>query len=289
MPKKKRSFFKTLMTVLIILIGIGLVIYPFVANYVFENRKDGVINTFERTVDNTEEKEVDKAWKAAEEYNKALEDQHVKLTDPFAGDKKTGTDEKTYNSLLSLQGTSMMGFINIPSIDVDLPIYHGTSEKVLRSGVGHLEGSSLPVGGESVHTILTSHSGLSNAKLFTDLTELENGDIFILNILGRKIAYEVDQIKIVKPYQVDDLSIVHGKDYCTLITCTPYGINTHRLLVRGKRIPYEEEVVEEKGEITHAVKSQWMQQYKKSLIVGGCVLIVILLISWILDKIRRKK
>ena len=137
-----------------------------------------------------------------------------------------------------------MGTISIPAIGVKLPIYHGTSEKILEKGIGHLEGTSLPIGGENTHTVLTGHTGLSNAKLFTDLTELEKGEVFFLNILGEQLVYQVDQIQKVLPSNLEELYIKKGKDYCTLVTCTPYGVNTHRLLVRGTRIQHGEDFID---------------------------------------------
>jgi sortase A len=157
---------------------------------------------------------------------------------PFLGYSEF-SDE--YNSILDVNGDGMMGYITIEKIKVQLPIYHGTSDKVLNSAVGHLEGSSLPVGGESTHSVLSAHRGLPSAKLFTNLDKLEEGDIFTIRILDRTITYQVDQVLIVLPHETDSLNIVPGKDFCTLVTCTPYGINTHRMLVRGKRIENIEE------------------------------------------------
>ena len=152
-----------------------------------------------------------------------------------------------------------------------MPIYHGTSDSVLEKGVGHLQGTSLPVGGESTHTVLTGHTGLSNAKLFTDLTEVEEGDIFFLNVMGEKLAYKVDQIKVVLPSELNSLKVVPGEDYCTLVTCTPYGVNSHRLLVRGVRTDYKEAVESPETFESREVKSKWMDEYKKALLISiGC-------------------
>ena len=178
-----------------------------------------------------------------------------------------------------------MGYIEVPKIDCSLPIYHGTDEGALQIAIGHLEGSSLPVGGKSTHCVLSGHRGLPSARLFTDLDQMEEGDIFILNILGRKLAYEVDQINVVLPEEMSDLEIEEGKDLCTLVTCTPYGINTHRLLVRGHRTEYvEKKVAEEKKEV------QTNKTDIRLMIAGGAgVLILLIIIIVIVIKRRRKR
>ena len=174
-------------------------------------------------------------WKAAEEYNEQIKQESV----PDAFSVRDGETDSTYESLLNLNGDGMMGYVEIPVIDVQIPIYHYTTDESLEKGAGHLFGSSLPVGGESTHAILSAHRGLPSAKLFTDLNLVEKGDVFYLHILGKTLAYEVDQIQTVLPEQTDSLAITEGKDYVTLVTCTPYAVNTHRLLVRGHRTTVE--------------------------------------------------
>lgn len=175
-----------------------------------------------------------------------------------------------------------MGYIEVPKIDCSLPIYHGTDEGALQIAIGHLEGSSLPVGGKSTHCVLSGHRGLPSARLFTDLDQMEEGDVFVLNVLGRKLAYEVDQIKVVLPDEMSDLEIVQGKDLCTLVTCTPYGINTHRLLVRGHRTKYiEETVVRVQKEAEKKETGIWL------LAGGGAVFLIIIII--VVVKRRRKR
>ena len=171
-----------------------------------------------------------------------------------------------------------MGFIKIPCIDVSLPIYHGTSAEILELGAGHLQGTSLPIGGESTHSVITGHTGLSSAKLFTDLTELEEGDMFFLHVMGEKLAYKVGQISVILPEEMDKLTIENGKDYCTLVTCTPYGVNTHRLLVRGERTEYTEDKEEEAGTEVKKTQSKWMEEYTKSIIISSSVLAVMLIV-----------
>ena len=186
----------------------------------------------------------------------------------------------------------VMGFIKIPCIDVSLPIYHGTSKEVLEKGVGHLQGTSLPIGGASTNAILTGHTGLSSAKLFTDLTQMENGDVFFLHIMGEKLAYKVDNISVIKPEDIEQLTVTQGKDYCTLITCTPYGINSHRLVVRGERTEYKEAEQQPENFEIKKTQSKWQQEYTKSIIIASFCFILMLLLLMLyreVQKNRRKK
>ena len=209
--------------------------YPYLANYVFEHETTSLVNSVEKIEEMTDDTEKEETKKSVKQYNEKLFSNGVKLCDPFKEEsKKISTED--YRGLLCVNSEGVMGTISIPAIGVKLPIYHGTSEKILEKGIGHLEGTSLPIGGENTHTVLTGHTGLSNAKLFTDLTELEKGEVFFLNILGEQLVYQVDQIQKVLPSNLEELYIKKGKDYCTLVTCTPYGVNTYRLLVRGTRI-----------------------------------------------------
>lgn len=266
----KRGIVKGLMVFLLFGIAIALTMYPFISNWLFENKTDSVADAVEQAAQELDNSEQQAALQAAREYNQVLANGHVTLTDPFEADKSQ-EDLAEYESLLNLMDDGVMGTVEIPVIDVSLPIYHGTSESVLEKGVGHLHGTSLPVGGESTHTVLTGHTGLSKAKLFTDLTELEEGDIFFLRVMGENLAYEVDQIKVVLPSELDDLKIVPGEDYCTLVTCTPYGVNSHRLLVRGVRTDYQEAVENPETFEDKEVESKWMEEYKKALLISvGC-------------------
>lgn len=265
----KRGIVKGLMVFLLFGIAIALTMYPFISNWLFENKTDSVADAVEQAAQEMDNSEQQAALQAAREYNQVLASGHVTLTDPFVAEQEGESDE--YESLLNLTGDGVMGMVEIPSISVNLPIYHGTSEAVLEKGVGHLQGTSLPVGGESTHTVLTGHTGLSKAKLFTDLTEMEEGDVFFLHVMGEDLAYEVDQIKVVLPSELDDLKIVPGEDYCTLVTCTPYGVNSHRLLVRGTRTDYQEAVENPETFEDKEVESKWMEEYKKALLISvGC-------------------
>lgn len=268
---RRRSIAKILLVLLLFLVSSILILYPFLANYLFENRTDSLVHTVEESVEEIDDSERLRELELAREYNETIASGHIRLQDPFVEEESFGS-EGHYDSLLNMTEDGVMGFIKIPSIDVSLPVYHGTSEQILEIGAGHLQGTSLPVGGSSTHTVVTGHTGLSKAKLFTDLIELEQGDVFFLHIYGEKMAYEVDQIKTVLPYQLEDLTVEPGKDYCTLVTCTPYGVNTHRLLVRGRRTDYQE--ASDNTELFRAKKteSKWMQEYKRDVLLSFSLL-----------------
>lgn len=227
MKKKKKKNGMTICLVLILLAGLSLVLYPSIANYWNSFHATRAIATYAEQTANMSEAEYQRVWNEAVAYNQQWRGNHFELSP---------AEREKYESLLDIGGTGIMGYIEIPTIHVNLPIYHGTEDSVLQIATGHLEWTSLPVGGESTHCVLSGHRGLPSAKLFTNLDQLHEGDTFILHILNEIVAYEVDQIRIVKPENTEDLLIVDGQDYCTLVTCTPYGINTHRLLVRGHRI-----------------------------------------------------
>ena len=232
--KKKKGNFTTLLLILVLLAGLSLLLYPSVSDYWNSLHQTRAIATYAEEVANLNQDQYDEIWAAAESYN-------ASLTDRVNAYLLSDAQKEEYQQLLNVSGLGVMGYIEIPSIDCSLPIYHGTEESVLQIAVGHLEWSSLPVGGESTHCVLSGHRGLPSAKLFTNLDKLREGDIFLLRILDEVLTYEVDQILIVEPQEVGALQIVEGQDYCTLVTCTPYGINTHRLLVRGHRIDNVEE------------------------------------------------
>lgn len=227
--KKKTSNFITVLLVLILLVGLSLLLYPSVSDYWNSFHQSKAITEYAERVASLDEDQYAEIWDAAADYNASLLD----LTNSYL---LSDAQEETYKQLLNVSGDGVMGYIEIPSIQCSLPIYHGTAESVLQTAVGHLEWTSLPVGGESTHCVLSGHRGLPSAKLFTNLDKLEVGDVFMLRVLDEVLTYEVDQILIVEPQETAELQIVEGQDYCTLVTCTPYGINTHRLLVRGHRI-----------------------------------------------------
>ena len=234
MKKKKKGNLITVLLVLIFLVGLSLLLYPSVSDYWNSLHQSRAIATYAEDVASLDQDQYDELWNAAHDYNASL----IGRNNAF----RLNDDQKeAYERLLNVSGLGVMGYIEIPEIDCSLPIYHGTEESVLQIAVGHLEWSSLPVGGESTHCVLSGHRGLPSAKLFSNLDKLQTGDIFMLRVLDEVLTYEVDQILIVEPQETDALEIEEGKDYCTLVTCTPYGINTHRLLVRGHRIDNMEE------------------------------------------------
>lgn len=241
MKKKLNS----ILIALLFLAGLSLLLYPLVSNRWNSYRQSRLISSY---TDGVEEKngknaiDYDLEWQKAEAYNKNL--LPMILPDSFAIAEMSDRDE-AYMACLNLNGDGIMGIVEIPKIDVKLPIYHTTDTDVLEIGAGHLEGSSLPIGGESNHAVISAHRGLPSATLFTDLDKLEKGDHFLLHVLDDTLCYEVDQISVVEPEQTEALSVVEGEDLVTLLTCTPYGVNSHRLLVRGHRIPYVPEEVED--------------------------------------------
>lgn len=232
--KKKINNLITVFLVLILLAGLSLLLYPTFSDWWNSYHQTKAIASYVADVANLSNEDYEKIWKAATEYNASLSERNSDYT-------LTEEQKKQYEQLLNVSGDGIMGYIEIPSINCSLPIYHGTQESVLQIAVGHIEWSSLPVGGASSHCVVSGHRGLPSAKLFTNLDELSKGDTFMLRVLDEVLTYEVDQILIVEPQETGALQIEEGKDYCTLVTCTPYGINTHRLLVRGHRIDNMEE------------------------------------------------
>lgn len=231
--KKSKGRLSTIILILVFIVGLSLLLYPTVSDYWNSLHQSRAIASYVEAIADIDNENYEKIWAEARNYNAALAQTGIKW-------KMTDEELEEYENMLALTDSGIMGYIEIPSINVYLPIYHGTSESVLQIGVGHLEGTSLPVGGEGTHSIVSGHRGLPSAKLFTNLDQLIEGDTFLLYVLDETLTYEVDRILIVEPDDLSALSIEEGKDYCTLVTCTPYGINTHRLLVRGHRIDNEE-------------------------------------------------
>ena len=275
MKKKWMSRLMTLLIVVVFVAGLSFLLYPTVSNLWNQAHQSRAIATYTEQVEKLDDSSNKEMLKAARKYNKEL----LKKADHWKLSKK---DKKKYESLLDVSGTGIMGYIEIPKIACSLPVYHGTDEGALQIAIGHLEGSSLPVGGKSSHCVLSGHRGLPSARLFTDLDQMEEGDTFILNILGHKLAYEVDQIKVVLPEKMSDLEIQEGKDLCTLVTCTPYGINTHRLLVRGHRVKYVETKVQEQKEVSKP-------KTDTRLVIAGAVAGAVVLFIIIFAVRRRRK
>lgn len=226
----------------IFLAGLSVLLYPTVSDYINELHASRAIASYDNTIGEMKEEDYTKELNAAVEYNQYLAE-FMNLSAAAIAEEER--ENGPYENLLNVTGTGIIGSIKIPSVKINLPIYHGTSEGVLQVAVGHYVGSSLPIGGESTHAIITGHRGLPSAKLFTDLDRLEVGDTFYIKVLGEILEYQIDQIEIVLPEEVEGLSIIPGEDYVTLVTCTPYGINSHRMLIRGTRIPYDGKYEEE--------------------------------------------
>lgn len=274
MKELMKKHLSTILLVLLMLTGICLMLYPSASDYWNSLHQSRAIAGYVEDVAELDTAQHEEMWKAAENYNEALAEQgiHWSLTEE---------EKQFYDSLLDVTGTGIMGYIDIPKIRVSLPIYHGTDEAVLQIAIGHLEGSSLPVGGVSSHCVISGHRGLPSAKLFTDLDEMENGDRFLLHVLDETLTYEVDQIRIVEPDDMENLAIEKGKDYCTLVTCTPYGVNSHRLLVRGHRVEGEME------DIRVSADARVLEPLTVAPVVA--VPVLILLFIWVLVGTAGKK
>ena len=272
---------RVIFCVIIFITGLGIASYPFISNMVAQRHASQVVKDYETNVEEMDEEKIDAMKEAAKKYNEQLS--NVVSVDDENENNEQG---ESYADLLNI-GESL-GYITIPKIDVNLPIYNGTSQDVLTKGIGHMEQSSYPLGGVSTHCVLTGHRGLPSAVLFTDLDKLEIGDEFYLHVLDEILAYKVDQIKVVEPNESGDLEIIDGKDYCTLVTCTPYAINSHRLLVRGERTEY-------KGEQDKQTKNQMQTGALTKRIVDvwpwllGAFLVAVLIESGIFFSILKHK
>ena len=229
----KKNRIVVILLIVVLLAGLSLLLYPFFSDYWNSMRQSQAIAVYMEAVTELDDGAYEERWKEAQAYNAALSG----TTNRFQPGEE---EQRAYEQLLDIAGNGVLGYVEIPSIDVLLPIYHGTDEEVLQVAVGHIEGSSLPVGGESTHCVISGHRGLPSSRLFTDLDQLTEGDLFILRMLDETLTYEVDQIHIVEPDDISLLGIEEGQDLCTLITCTPYGVNSHRLLVRGHRVENQE-------------------------------------------------
>lgn len=225
---RKKGNISTVFLVMILLIGLSLLLYPSISNWWNSRVQTRIVSNYAEAVANMSEN-YDSLWEAVYSYNESL----ISRENPYL---LSEDQQQKYTTLLNASGTGIMSVIEIPSINVYLPVYHGTSESVLSVAIGHLEWTSLPAGGESTHCVVSGHRGLPSARLFTDLDKLKIGDVFMMHVLEKTLTYEIDQIHIVEPHETEDLFIQEGKDLCTLVTCTPYGVNSHRLLIRGHRV-----------------------------------------------------
>ena len=267
---------------LVILIGIGLISYPTVSDWWNSFHQTRAVASYAAAVSQLKTEDYDRLFAEADDYNRKL---------AGTGMKWSMTDEEIqeYNSILNVSENGIMGYIDIPRIRQTLPIYHGTDDAVLQVAIGHLAGTSLPVGGDSTHCVVSGHRGLPSARLFTDLDRLTVGDIWTMTVLNRTVTYEVDQIRIVEPEDLSELQIVQGSDYCTLLTCTPYGINTHRLLVRGHRIPNLD------GDANVTADAMQVDQTLVAMVVAVIILLILVIIllivssKWYRDRRDRRE
>lgn len=269
-----------LVRLLVVLLGIGILVYPSLSEYLSELNGSRATASYDDSVLQMEQARLDQLLAQAQEYNRQLAGASAGQA-PLSDDNGNPITPESYWDLLNVDSsTGMMGYIEIPKLNTTIPIYHGTEEAVLQVGVGHLQNTSLPVGGESTHAALSGHRGLPTRSLFTDLDKLEVGDTFYIRVLNQTLCYTVDQILTVLPSEMDALAIEEGKDYVTLITCTPYGINSHRLLVRGVRTPYDPQQYQEETAETLSFWQRMPIQYRHML-TGAAVLVVILLLRWV--------
>lgn len=274
---------KGILIALVFLVGVGMLLYPVVSGYLVQKNGSYVIDTYQQVVESGDQENWDEELDEAIRYNQNLAGSPA--YDPFLDGSGMVLPEG-YEDILNVGG--IMGYVEIPCIQVNQPIYHGTSDEVLQKGVGHLEGSSLPVGGENTHAVITGHTGLSSAKFFDDLTELKEGDMFFFHVLGETLAYQVDQITVITPDEMNHFTREPGKDYATLLTCTPYGINSHRLLVRGVRVPYTPEVEEEIepiNTVTTVDKTLLVAAGITAMVMGALVVLV----AVVSDRIRKRR
>ena len=279
--KRKNRKIADIIRLVILLVALSVLLYPTISNYLYEKNSSRIVSDYDATMEQISEEERQAMLAKAREYNEKLAENPAIMSDPFLG---TAEEDPEYQSLLNMNGAGVMGYIRIPKIELELPVYHGTSEKVLQRGIGHISTSSLPIGGATTHAVLTGHRGLPSKLLFTDLDKMEMGDIFYLKILNETLAYQVDQILTVLPEETESLKIVNGEDYVTLVTCTPYAVNTHRLLVRGTRIPYEEAIEQVPDEkITPELP------FQVKLLILAIIILIMIFVFYLIGKKMRKK
>lgn len=279
--KKKQSGFSTILLLLIMIAGVGVLMYPTVADWWNKRHMTQAIETYVEQVASMEKTKKEQMLEEARAYNASLN-----TGVHFLSKEKNPEEYEEYMQILDITGTGIMGYIQIPSIGVNLPIFHSVEDNVLQIAVGHIPGTSLAVGGESTHAVLSGHRGLPSAKLFTDLDQLAEGDVFMINVLDETFTYEVDQIHIVLPSEVSDMAITTGKDYVTLVTCTPYGVNSHRMLVRGHRI---DNLPEEVREILITSDAYRISEIFVMLGIAEILILCSLLISSIYSMIKSRR
>ena len=272
-------------SILVFLTALGITLYPIISNYVNQKYASKIYTEYEEMIQNVDDTSLKDARRLAEQYNNALA--------PVSAYEQESLSEasQNYDTLLNMGGNGIMGYVEIPSIQVNLPIYHGTDSETLERGIGHLLGSSLPIGGASTHSVLSGHSGLAGQKMFTDLLQVKEGDVFYLHALGETLAYQVVSLNTVLPYDTSLLGITPDADLCTLITCTPLAVNTHRLLVTGERIPYKsaQEIQTEMQQESTEVESAWEQEYLHGLYIALAIVLLLMIICCAVTFFGRNK
>lgn len=284
----KRRYLQIVLAAVLFLLALGLTLYPVVSNWYNQRHQSQIQTSYWEVLEQTDTAELERIREQANAYNAAITPGAVEKA--YTQESIMAASEDYVNQL-DLGGTGIMGYIEIPKIHVDLPIYHGTGTDSLDRGAGHLLGSSLPVGGDSTHTIITGHSGMASQKMFTDLEQLREGDIFYLHVLDEVLVYEVTAIHTVLPHDTTYLGIVPGEDLCTLVTCTPTGVNTHRLLVQGSRSPFvpAAESTDAEPEYESAVSSSWEDQYWLGIRLGLAIMVFLTLLVNVLLYIRKNR
>lgn len=282
----KRRYFTVIIAGAVFLLALILTVYPIISELYNQRHQSTIHTAYEEVIQKTDTKQLSEQWELAVRYNATIKPGTAEIQ--YSQSALLDAAE-SYDELLNVSNSGIMGYVEIPKIQVNLPIYHGTGTDTLDRGTGHLLGSSLPVGGESTHCVITGHSGLASQKMFTDLELLEEGDVFYLSVLGETLAYQVFRKEAVLPHDTSSLGITQGEDLCTLVTCYPTGVNTHRLLVQGKRIAYEEATeIEIIAEPEKVVSSKWEDQYLLGLLLGvWCALIATVVCLSV--KLYRKK
>lgn len=283
MKNNRKKSLTTFFAILLIIVGIVFLLYPIVSSYFSKNMQLGVVTEYQEQIENEDSENLKLHYEKAKEYNKKVSTL-IQSMDPMI--VKKDEEEKLHDYFDILNFNDVMAYLDIPKIDVKLPIYHGTSEEVLQKGVGHLQNSGFPIGGIGTHSLLTGHTALPNSEILSRLDEIKIGDKFYISILDSIIAYEVNQIKVVEPHVIDDVRIDENKDYVTLITCTPYGINTHRLLVRGSRVEYNNEL--EDLTLSNNNDDNLMDITNNNFKIIICLTLIILILLLILRRIYLK-
>lgn len=284
----KRRYLQIILAAVLFLLALGLTLYPVISNYYNQRHQSQIQTAYREVLEQTDTAELERIREQAAAYNAAIT---PGTAEEAYSQEAILTASNNYVNQLNVGGSGIMGYIDIPKINVDLPIYHGTGSDALDRGTGHLLGSSLPVGGEGTHTIITGHSGMASQKMFTDLEQLQEGDVFYLRVLDETLAYEVKAVHTVLPHDTSFLGIVPGEDLCTLVTCTPTGVNTHRLLVQGSRIPYEPTVEAQNTESEYKVadSSHWEDQYWLGIRLGLAAMVSVVLLLNVFLYLRKKK